>query len=198
MSRQLRVPSEAADGGAVLVRAGGVMLPADSVPFRWNDGRPRLVVGIGELRVSDVPDSVIVTHALGSCVAVCLFDPLAKVAALLHFMLPDSRINPGRGSERPETFADTGIPLLFKTAYEYGLEKRRAVVKLVGGAEITGGGDTPFRPGRRNALAAKQVLWRHGVLVSAEDCGGSVARTVHLTVQDGRVQVFKGRAMTEI
>ncbi len=154
--------------------------------------RRRIIVGIGDLAVSNSPDEVIVTHALGSCVAVCVFDPVARVAALLHFMLPDSRINAERGRARPATFADTGIPLLFQNAYRFGLEKGRAIVKLVGGAEISGIGQESFRTGRRNALAAKQVLWRNGVLVNAEDTGSNVARTVHFGVHDGRVRIYSG------
>jgi len=153
----------------------------------------RRIVGIGELVVSDMSDEVIVTHALGSCVAGCIFDPAVKVAAMLHFMLPEARINIERARQQPAAFADTGIPLLFQTAYRYGLDKRRAIVKLVGGAEITPSVDLAFRTGQRNALAAKQVLWRNGVLVNTEDTGGNTARTVHLSVQDGRVRVFVGR-----
>ncbi len=159
------------------------------------DAKRHLIVGIGELAVSSSADDVIVTHALGSCVAVCIFDPAVHVAAMLHFMLPESRINVERGRQRPATFADTGIPLLFQTAYKYGLDKKRAIVKLVGGAEIAGGPQSSFRTGRRNALAAKQVLWRNGVLVTAEDTGSNVARTVHFAVQDGRVLVHSGNGV---
>ncbi len=154
----------------------------------------RVIVGIGDLAVSNSPVDLIVTHALGSCVAVCIFDPVVRVAAMLHFMLPDSQINAERGRQRPATFADTGIPLLFHAAYRLGLEKKRAIVKLVGGAEITGSGEPLFRTGRRNALAAKQVLWRHGVLINAEETGGNIPRTVHVAVQDGRLRVFTGRS----
>src|SRR6185295_5604976 len=105
----------------------------------------RRIVGIGELEVSDWADEIIVTHALGSCVAVCIHDPVARVSAMLHFMLPESRINTERAKQQPATFADTGIPLLFQTAYRFGLEKRRAIVKLVGGAEITPAVDSAFR-----------------------------------------------------
>lgn len=164
---------------------------ADDVP----EARRRLIVGIGELAVSSSPIDVIVTHALGSCVAVCIFDPVVRVAAMLHFMLPDSRINIERSRQRPATFADTGIPLLFQTAYKSGLEKKRTIVKLVGGAEIAGGPQTSFKTGRRNALAAKQVLWRNGVMVSAEDTGSNVARTVHFDVQDGRLLVHSGNGV---
>ena len=162
----------------------------------------RLIVGIGEVGVSEDLDAVIVTHALGSCVAVCVFDPVVHVAAMLHFLLPESYINAARGRERPALFADTGIPLLFQTAYRFGLEKRRAIVKLVGGAEVISGSsvsESSFKTGRRNALAAKQMLWRNGVMVRGEDIGGNIARTVHFSVHDGRVRVFSGRSeMREI
>ena len=154
----------------------------------------RITVGIGEFAVSSQPGELIVTHALGSCIAVCVFDPIANVAAMLHFLLPESRINAERAKQQPAAFADSGIPLLFQSAYKAGLDKKRAIVKLVGGAEVgQGASASSFQIGRRNALAAKNVLWRNGVLVKAEDVGGTIARTVHLTVGTGRVQVFHGR-----
>jgi chemotaxis protein CheD len=158
----------------------------------------RLVVGIGELAVSAEADEVIVTHALGSCIAVCIFDPVASVAAMLHFLLPDSRINETRARVQPAAFADTGIPLLFQTAYRYGLDKKRAIVKLAGGAETADATGASFMTGRRNALAARNLLWRNGVLIRAQDVGGATARTVHLAVQGGRMQVFNGRASSEL
>ena len=153
----------------------------------------RLVVGIGEMAISDHADATIVTHALGSCIAVCLFDPVARVAAMLHFLLPEAKINAERARQQPGAFADTGIPLLFQAAYRAGLEKKRAQVKLVGGAEVTEHDGATFKIGRRNALAAKNLLWKNGVLVKAEDVGGSTARTVHLSVGSGRVAIYSGR-----
>jgi chemotaxis protein CheD len=157
----------------------------------------RVVVGIGEFAVSNCPDEVIITHALGSCIAVCLFDPVVSVAAMLHFLLPDSRINADRARQQPAAFADTGIPLLFRSAYDLGLDKRRAVVKLVGGAE-TGDAAGAFMTGHRNALAARNLLWRNGVLISAQAVGGTMARTVHLGVGDGRLHIFNSREHTEL
>jgi chemotaxis protein CheD len=153
----------------------------------------RLVIGIGELAVSSRPGDVIVTHALGSCIAVCVFDPVASVAGMLHFLLPEASINPERAKQQPAVFADTGIPLLFQTAYEYGLTKRRAIVKLVGGAEMTLPTGTAFNTGRRNTLAAKNLLWRNGLFVSKQEVGGTSARTLHLSVADGRLQIFNGQ-----
>jgi chemotaxis protein CheD len=172
-----------------------------TVPARADAPAPalprRIVVGIGELAVSQSPSDVIVTHALGSCIAVCLFDPVAGVAAMLHFLLPESKINEERARVQPGAFADTGIPLLFQAAYKQGLDKRRAIVKLAGGAELGEKTVGALQIGRRNALAAKNLLWRNGVLVNAEDVGGDAPRTVHLIARDGRLQIFIGRGLTK-
>jgi chemotaxis protein CheD len=150
----------------------------------------RLVVGIGELAVSTSAHDVIVTHALGSCVAVCLWDPEAKIAGMLHLLLPDSRINPARAAAQPAAFADLGIPLLFQTAYRAGLDKKRCRVRLVGGAEIHGSGD--MNVGRRNVLAAKNILWRNGVMVAGEETGGNAPRTVSLAAASGALVISTG------
>jgi len=92
----------------------------------------------------------------------------------------------------------TGIPLLFQTAYSYGLVKHRAVVKLVGGAEMPQTTKDWFNTGHRNLLAARNLLWRNGVFVAAEDVGGTDARTVHMAVGSGRLHVFSGRSHKEL
>ena len=172
---------------------------ASALPHR-DAAKPnaRHVIGIGELVVSDDPSATIATHAIGSCVAVCVFDPVASVAGMLHFLLPEASINPARAKRQPAAFADTGIPLLFQTASEYGLSKTRAIVKLVGGAELGRSSGAGFPTGHRNALAARHLLWRTGVFVAAEDLGGTQARTLHLLVANGRLQIFSGQAFKEL
>ncbi|MGE3957575.1 MAG: chemotaxis protein CheD [Vicinamibacterales bacterium] len=151
--------------------------------------RKRIVIGIGEFAVSNDPDAVIVTHALGSCVAVCLWDPAAKVGGMVHLLLPDSKINPERAGVQPGAFADTGIPLLFRTAYAQGAVKARCRVHLVGGATISGAPTMEPSVGKRNVLAARQMLWRNGVMVEKEHVGGTAARNVALDLTDGSVQL---------
>jgi chemotaxis protein CheD len=160
-------------------------------------------VGISEFAVSDRSDEVLTTIALGSCVAVCVHDPVAGVGGLLHFLLPDSKLNPERARTQPAAFADTGIATLFHAAYALGAQKKRCRVRLVGGAEIaasgTPGGDDLFQVGRRNVLAARAVLWRNGTLINGEDVGGTTARTIAMAVADGRVAVKSdGRVIAEL
>ena len=154
----------------------------------------QLVVGIGEYAVSADPDAVLVARALGSCVAVSLWDPEARVGGLLHFLLPDSRVSPMRAQQQPAAFADLGVPLLFQADAELGAVKQRCVIRLAGGADVTtASGQCVLDVGRRNQAAAKQLLWRSGVLIRAEHVGGAEPRDVTLTVADGRLRITSGK-----
>jgi chemotaxis protein CheD len=173
------------------------MAPITDWPLPTSSGRgSRLVVGIGELAVSTSPDDLIVTHALGSCIAVCLWDPVVRIGGLHHFLLPEAKLNPDRARKQPATFADTGIPLLFQAAYARGVEKARCVVHLVGGADVAGlQGVGALNVGKRNLLMARQILWHNGVIVKGESTGGTIPRTVVLRSCDGGVEVRSGRDM---
>lgn len=152
----------------------------------------RLVVGIGEFVVSGDPRASIITHALGSCVAVCLWDPEALVGGMLHYLLPEASLNSERARRQPAAFADTGIPLLFRAAYEIGLSKQRCHVHLLGGA-AGGGSDI----GLRNTLIAKRLLRQNGVPVHGEALGGNAVRTVTLAIATGHLQVSCGRSVIQ-
>ncbi len=147
-----------------------------------------LVVGVGDMKVGDDRESALATYALGSCIAVAIHDPVAHVAGLLHFMLPESSIDREKAGRAPFMFADTGIPLLFHTAYEKGAEKRRLAVRLVGGAQVMDA-EGVFNIGKRNCLAARKILWKAGVLVEAEAVGGTVSRSVRLEVATGKLWI---------
>jgi chemotaxis protein CheD len=154
----------------------------------------RVVIGIGEAAVAGA-DSLIVTHALGSCVAVCLWDPDARVGAMLHFLLPESRVNPERAKKQPGTFADTGIPRLIQDAAHRGLSKKRCRAHLFGGAAVGGHGGLDV--GKRNVLAARRLLWQQGIFIHAEALGGTEPRTVNFSVADGTFQVSCGRELVQ-
>jgi chemotaxis protein CheD len=144
-----------------------------------------LVVGMADCQVSRSGEDVLVTYALGSCIAVAIYDSVAGVGGLLHYMLPESSISPAKASENPYMFADTGIPLLFRQAYQHGAEKRRLVVHVAGGAQVMDK-EGVFNIGKRNYLALRKILWKAGVLLQGEDVGGTISRTVRLEVGSGR------------
>jgi chemotaxis protein CheD len=151
----------------------------------------QLVVGIGECKLSKDPADVLVTHALGSCIAILIHDPVAKVAGLLHYMLPEASLDPEKAARRPFAYADTGIPLLFQSAYQLGAVKSRIVVMAVGGAQMLDPNGT-FNIGKLNHLAMRKIFWKAGVIVHKEEVGGMTSRTVRIDVGSGRVQLRTG------
>jgi len=148
----------------------------------------KVIVSIADMKVTKNAQDALITYSLGSCIGVVIYDPLAKVGGLLHFMLPDSQIDPQKAQKNPWMFADTGIPSLFKEAYKFGAEKERLQVKVAGGSQIMDGAGY-FNIGKRNYMALRKILWTNGVLINAEDVGGNGNRTVTLEVASGKVLV---------
>ncbi|HEY2842316.1 MAG TPA: chemotaxis protein CheD [Bryobacteraceae bacterium] len=145
-----------------------------------------ITVGIADCQVSKDADASLVTHALGSCMAVVIHDSQARVGGMLHLMLPESSIDPNKAQKQPFMFADTGVPELFHMAYALGAEKRRISVRLIGGAQVMDPNGI-FNIGKRNHLACRKLLWKAGVMVHGEVVGGTVSRTVRLMVHSGQL-----------
>ena len=147
-----------------------------------------VVVDISDLKVSNRPDDVLVTYALGSCIAVMLHDPVRLLGGMIHYMLPVSELAPAKAQARPAMFADTGIPLLFESMYRLGSTKRDLVVKVAGGGALYDDQGV-FAIGKRNYTMLRKMFWRCGVLIGAEDVGGARSRTARLHVGSGRCTI---------
>ena len=150
-----------------------------------------LVVGISDCKIGWDPEDLLITYALGSCIAVALYDPVVKVGGLLHYMLPDSGLDRNKAQQNPFMFADTGIQRLFEAARARGAQPGRLVVRLAGGAQVLDTQGT-FQIGKRNYLAARKILWKAGILIASEAVGGEVSRTTRLEVATGRMWVREG------
>jgi len=94
------------------------------------------VVDITDLQVSDDTRVTLVTYSLGSCIGVVIWDPRVQVGGMLHYMLPESSLSPDKAKANPAMFADTGIPSLFRAAYELGATKKNMIVKIAGGSQL--------------------------------------------------------------
>lgn len=157
-----------------------------------------LIVGISDIKVSNNIQDMLVTYALGSCIGIVVFDPIAKVGGMLHYMLPDSNLDQNKAKENPAMFADTGIPLLFKNCYKLGAEKKRMFVNVAGGASILD--DTNyFRIGQKNIMAMRKIFWKNNVMIDKEDTGANYNRTLRLEMSTGKVFVrSSGGEMKEL
>jgi chemotaxis protein CheD len=162
-----------------------MVIPAPSIPDLFAQ---RLIVGVGEMEVSNDAGMILSTYGLGSCLAVVAHDPLRKIGGMLHFMLPDSRIAPVKATDQPAMFADTGLPLLFAALQGLNADPATLKIYLAGGATVIGASDT-FRIGERNLEAALDYLAGKGLAAHRLDVGGTVNRTVHLHLGTGEISL---------
>ncbi len=171
-------------------------------------------VPISEIIVSAELDDVLVVYGLGSCVVICLYDPLAQVGGMLHALLPTSingnnnnNNNAGgmlhslwsgstRGKNKkavgkPTKFVDQGVPLLINSLVELGARPSRLVAQVCGGARMltASGFNGSLNIGRRNVLAAKTALQAANLEIWGRSTGGHIGRTVKLYIASGQVTV---------
>jgi chemotaxis protein CheD len=156
-------------------------------------------VGLGEVAATRaaVADHL-VAHGLGSCIALCLYEPLTGVGGLAHIVLPGS--DP---ANRPNgKFAGSALPALLAALAQAGgpLHLWRYQARLAGGAHVLamGGGETLPRVGDMNVEAVKAALAAADVPVYGEDVGGWRGRTVWFDPREGgkiRIRTVGGREL---
>jgi chemotaxis protein CheD len=147
-----------------------------------------IFVRVADLRAGG-GDDILVTVGLGSCVAIVLHDPAAKVGGLAHVLLPSPALS--RKDDNPAKFPQTALPRLLELMAERGASTRRVTARLVGGASMFASLAAPgtIQMGERNVVACRQTLNQHGVPLVGEATGRDYGRTVKLWVADGRVEV---------
>lgn len=148
------------------------------------------IVRIADMAVSLRQDEILTTFALGSCIAVTLYDPKQMRGGMLHFMLPSSRASNPSCTRPPCTYCDTGVPLLIRKMCELGSAKHNLIIKAIGGATLHDDRGI-FNIGKRNFEALTTLLNRAGITLAGKDVGGNFTRTVHLHVNSGRIQVVR-------
>ncbi len=148
----------------------------------------RIVVGVGDMAISNSSNAILSTYALGSCVGVIAYDPLLIAGGLLHIMLPDSRLSAEKAIAQPSMFADTGLRAFFNGLQGLKCDLRRLRIMLAGGASVMNRNDM-FNIGARNIKAVKQILYQEGLRVIRKELGGLNNRTVHLNMSNGVVDM---------
>ena len=148
----------------------------------------KITVGISDLKVAK-GDDVLVTYALGSCVGICLLDPITKVGGLSHIMLPNSSLAPE--TQNQMKFADTAVLMLVEQMVAAGAQKFRLKAKIAGGAQMFSSiSDSSLSNiGPRNVEAVKTILQKLRIPIIAEDTGKNYGRTVYFCPQDGIMRV---------
>lgn len=141
----------------------------------------------GEYFVSQEPK--VVYTVLGSCISVCLRDPIAGVGGMNHFMLAAPSTTEGH-----DNWADSGrygsfaMEMLMNDIFKRGGKKERLEAKVFGGGKIY---DGTIDIGAKNAAWALDFLEQEGLSPLKADVGDVCPRKVYYFTDSGKVLMKK-------
>lgn len=155
------------------------------------------IVGMGQIVVSQNPNDVLVCLGLGSCVCVALYDPLRRIGAMAHVVLPGG--DGVRSPSDPGKYADTAVPALLEALADAGASPARLLCYIAGGASVlkTLAAAQGESIGSRNIAAVRRALSAAGIAITAEYVGGSKGRSAHLHIGTGVFAVTVGARTQE-
>ena len=141
----------------------------------------RIYVAQGEHAIAQGP-GVVISTLLGSCVAVCLWDPILQLGGMNHFVLPEE----GETLAGMSGYGVNAMELVVNGLIRRGAERRNFRAKAFGGATMIAGLSDA---GKRNALFALDYLIREKIPCDAQSLGGSLARRLEFWPADGRARL---------
>jgi len=155
-----------------------------------------ICIGISQMAISSSDKDVIVTRALGSCLGITAYDPLAKVGGMVHCLLPLSMQNLEVSRQNPCMYVDTGVRRLLSELLKRGATKGNLIIKVAGGARLLDHAGI-FNIGSRNFISFKKLIHKNNLIIGGHDVGGNMPRTLRLVMSTGKVLV-KGETETEL
>lgn len=146
----------------------------------------------GECCACSAPN-VVMTTVLGSCVSVCLHDPLRRIGGMNHFLVPRSR----SGSLLDNRSGVNAMELLVNEVLKAGARRDGLRAKVFGGARMIGLGT---EIGKMNSRFALQFLENEGIYCDGGDTGGQKGRRIRFWPATGAVQrrLFDGLLPAEV
>ncbi|MFC1592420.1 chemotaxis protein CheD [Candidatus Omnitrophota bacterium] len=145
-------------------------------------------VCMAQLKLAKAP-AIIVTRGLGSCLGITLYDPVKKIGAMAHPMLPD--IERAKIKSNPARFVNSVINKMLEELKSEGCLKHRLVAKLFGGAHMFSfiAKDSILNIGEKNIDMAKLLFKQYGIDIAVEELGGNAGRTIEFNLETGKVRV---------
>lgn len=157
----------------------------------WPDGYNSSLVTVvqGGFQISSDP-TIAFTTILGSCVSVCIYDDVMKIGGMNHYLLADGSADT-TGSLRYGAYA---MELLINDLLKNGASRSRLKAKVFGGSKMS---DRFHDIGQKNSAFALKYLSDEGLLVLAQDLGGTSARRINFHPTTGQVRCAKTKDSVE-
>lgn len=145
---------------------------------------PRVTIHIGGLRTSRQP--LVLDTVLGSCIAACIYDSVAAIGGMNHFMLPD-----GIDPENPTStrYGVNAMELLISDLMKQGGHRKRFQAKVFGGGHVLKVRESLDGVPQRNIDFVRGFLGAEQIPIVKEDVGGYQPRRVLFHTHTSRVFV---------
>lgn len=141
----------------------------------------RIAIIQGENAVVNEPN-VVISTLLGSCIAVCLHDPIAHIGGMNHFLLGEPGPHQNVAVADMNRYGLHAMELLINAMMQRGASRHRLSAQVFGGGNI----QAAFGPiGTRNAEFALRFLKTESIPVSHTNVGGTQARKVEFRAWEG-------------
>src|SRR5690606_6113979 len=137
----------------------------------------------GQYVITTVP--TLISTVLGSCVAVCLWDPESKVSGMNHYLLPGTAGDEPGNSNR----GLTATRLLIRSLINRQVKPENIRAKIFGGCNSLYGKNDLFKVGERNIAIAYDVLNEFNISVAARHTGGCYGRKIVFNTTTGKVRM---------
>lgn len=143
-----------------------------------------VTINVGETHTSAEP--IEIKTLLGSCVAACLYDPVARIGGMNHFLLPHTSSTHELDRQR---FGVHAMETLINGLMRAGADRRRLQAKIFGGGNVLGSVTRRPTVGEQNAAFAREFLAKEGIELVAESLGGNTGVEVRFHPHTGKVFV---------
>jgi chemotaxis protein CheD len=124
-----------------------------------------------------------ISTILGSCVSICLYDPVLRIGGMNHYMLP---LWNGQGLASPR-YGNIAIERLLNKMYALGSNKVNLRAKIFGGGEVITTNIAQFHIGERNIKLAYEILDDEKIQIIGSSVGGQNGRKIIFNTFTGEV-----------
>ncbi len=141
-------------------------------PKNFFDQKAKMFLLPGQVVTAE--KETLISTLLGSCVAICLHDPLTKIGGMNHYLLPEVL-----GNEKPSPrYGVFAVPQLIKEMDRKGADIYQLQAKVFGGGNVVADNRIGESIGRRNVELAEKLLKENGIWVVRRDVGGERGRKI--------------------
>lgn len=157
----------------------------------------KITVSISDMKFAYRPRQVLITHSLGSCLGVAAFDPVTRIGAMIHCLLPDGSLCPGKSKMNPFMFVNTGVPEMVRRMLAQNVKRENIIMKAAGCAHMMNIVNK-FDTGQKNWAMLEHILHKNRFKLAGSDIGGTIPRTMRLYLETGVVEVSSLRKVWKI